>query len=171
MSSSRAGTRGAVFSWRATVRSVSGRAQLPMLRSRRQSPTLSSIAATSSASSAEMRSRSAESGTRPPSQRTHIPSVPPRRGTAGFCDPLLSGCRRLTRTVEGVYAGLPPTQRGEACVITSNYGELRAVLARLLETRSHSTSEKPCHLFIILLVRKNREILKHQHQLDIPKRR
>jgi len=37
------------------------------------------------------------------------------------------GWENLTRTVERVYAALPPTQRAEACVLTSNYGEAGAL--------------------------------------------
>ena len=33
----------------------------------------------------------------------------------------------LTRTVEGVYAALPPAQRARACVLASNYGEAGAL--------------------------------------------
>jgi hypothetical protein len=33
----------------------------------------------------------------------------------------------LTRSVEGVYAGLDPSQRGQACVLASNYGEAGAL--------------------------------------------
>jgi hypothetical protein len=33
----------------------------------------------------------------------------------------------LTNTVEQVYAGLPPAQRDQACVVTSNYGEASAL--------------------------------------------
>ncbi len=34
----------------------------------------------------------------------------------------------LTRTVEQVYAGLPPSQRAQACVLASNYGEASALI-------------------------------------------
>ncbi len=37
------------------------------------------------------------------------------------------GWESLTRTVEQVYAALPPTQRAQACVLTSNYGEAGAL--------------------------------------------
>jgi len=37
------------------------------------------------------------------------------------------GWESLTRTVERVYAALPPTQRAQACVLTSNYGEAGAL--------------------------------------------
>jgi Dolichyl-phosphate-mannose-protein mannosyltransferase len=37
------------------------------------------------------------------------------------------GWQSLTRTVEQVYAGLPPAQRAQACVLTSNYGEAGAL--------------------------------------------
>ncbi len=43
-----------------------------------------------------------------------------------FLDRLL-GWESLTRTVEQVYAALPPTQRAQACVLTSNYGEAGAL--------------------------------------------
>src|SRR5207302_4396253 len=33
----------------------------------------------------------------------------------------------LTHTVERVYAALPPGQRAQACVLTSNYGEAGAL--------------------------------------------
>ena len=38
------------------------------------------------------------------------------------------GWDSLTRTVEQVYAGLPPEQRSQACVVTSNYGEASALI-------------------------------------------
>lgn len=37
------------------------------------------------------------------------------------------GWDRLTATVEDVYAGLPPAQRAQACVLASNYGEAAAL--------------------------------------------
>lgn len=37
------------------------------------------------------------------------------------------GWESLTRTVEQVYAGLPPAQRARACVLTENYGEAGAL--------------------------------------------
>jgi hypothetical protein len=37
------------------------------------------------------------------------------------------GWESLTDTVERVYAGLPPAQRAQACVLTSNYGEAGAL--------------------------------------------
>ncbi|HEX5501771.1 MAG TPA: glycosyltransferase family 39 protein [Thermomicrobiales bacterium] len=37
------------------------------------------------------------------------------------------GWGSLTRTVEQVYAALPPAQRAQACVLTSNYGEAGAL--------------------------------------------
>jgi len=37
------------------------------------------------------------------------------------------GWDSLTRTVEQVYAALPPAQRAQACVLTSNYGEAGAL--------------------------------------------
>ena len=37
------------------------------------------------------------------------------------------GWDSLTQTVEQVYAGLPPAQRAQACVLTSNYGEAGAL--------------------------------------------
>lgn len=37
------------------------------------------------------------------------------------------GWDSLTQTVEQVYAGLPPAQRAQACVFTSNYGEAGAL--------------------------------------------
>ena len=37
------------------------------------------------------------------------------------------GWSGLTQTVEQVYAGLPPAQRAQACVLTSNYGEAGAL--------------------------------------------
>jgi hypothetical protein len=37
------------------------------------------------------------------------------------------GWDHLTQTVEQVYAGLPPAQRAQACVLTSNYGEAGAL--------------------------------------------
>ncbi len=37
------------------------------------------------------------------------------------------GWDRLTQTVEQVYGGLPPAQRAQACVLTSNYGEAGAL--------------------------------------------
>ena len=37
------------------------------------------------------------------------------------------GWDSLTNTVEQVYAGLPPAQRAQACVLTSNYGEAGAL--------------------------------------------
>ena len=37
------------------------------------------------------------------------------------------GWDSLTQTVEQVYAGLPPDQRAQACVLTSNYGEAGAL--------------------------------------------
>ncbi|MDQ2742888.1 MAG: glycosyltransferase family 39 protein [Chloroflexota bacterium] len=37
------------------------------------------------------------------------------------------GWESLTHTVEGVYAALPPAQRAQACVLTSNYGEAGAL--------------------------------------------
>lgn len=37
------------------------------------------------------------------------------------------GWKRLIRTMEGVYAALPPSQRAQACVIASNYGEASAL--------------------------------------------
>ncbi len=37
------------------------------------------------------------------------------------------GWDSLTRTVEQVYAALPPEQRAQACVLTSNYGEAGAL--------------------------------------------
>ncbi len=37
------------------------------------------------------------------------------------------GWDMLTQTVEQVYAGLPPAQRAQACVFTSNYGEAGAL--------------------------------------------
>ena len=37
------------------------------------------------------------------------------------------GWESLTHTVEQVYAGLPPAQRAQACVLTSNYGEAGAL--------------------------------------------
>ncbi len=37
------------------------------------------------------------------------------------------GWENLTRTVERVYAALPPAQRAQACVLTSNYGEAGAL--------------------------------------------
>lgn len=38
------------------------------------------------------------------------------------------GWDSLTQTVEQVYAGLPPAQRAQACVLASNYGEASALL-------------------------------------------
>ena len=37
------------------------------------------------------------------------------------------GWDSLTQTVEQVYAALPPAQRAQACVLTSNYGEAGAL--------------------------------------------
>jgi hypothetical protein len=37
------------------------------------------------------------------------------------------GWGSLTRTVEEVYAALPPAERAQACVLTSNYGEASAL--------------------------------------------
>ena len=37
------------------------------------------------------------------------------------------GWDSLTQTVEQVYAGLPPAQRAQACVLASNYGEAGAL--------------------------------------------
>ena len=37
------------------------------------------------------------------------------------------GWDSLTRTVQGVYAALPPEQRAQACVLTGNYGEASAL--------------------------------------------
>lgn len=39
----------------------------------------------------------------------------------------MPGLNCLTRTVEEVYAALPPAQRAQACVLTSNYGEAGAL--------------------------------------------
>jgi hypothetical protein len=38
------------------------------------------------------------------------------------------GWDSLTHTVEQVYAGLPPAQRAQACVLASNYGEASALI-------------------------------------------
>jgi Dolichyl-phosphate-mannose-protein mannosyltransferase len=38
------------------------------------------------------------------------------------------GWDSLTRTVEQVYAGLPPAQRAQACIFASNYGEASALV-------------------------------------------
>jgi 4-amino-4-deoxy-L-arabinose transferase-like glycosyltransferase len=38
------------------------------------------------------------------------------------------GWESLTNTVEQVYAGLPPAQRDQACVVASNYGEASALI-------------------------------------------
>ncbi len=50
------------------------------------------------------------------------------------------GWNGLTRTVEKVYAALPPEQQAQACVLTGNYGEagalsLLAAPGRLAPTR------------------------------------
>ena len=62
-----------------------------------------------------------------------MPILPPaaaERWAQGSLSQVLAdrfGWVSLTRTVERVYAALPPTQRAQACVLTSNYGEAGAL--------------------------------------------
>jgi len=61
-----------------------------------------------------------------------MPILPPATTTRvyGSLQQVLAdrlGWESLTRTVERVYAALPPAQRAEACVLTSNYGEAGAL--------------------------------------------
>jgi hypothetical protein len=61
-----------------------------------------------------------------------MPILPPETTvhTYGALTQVLSdrlGWDNLTHTVEQVYAGLPPAQRAQACVVTSNYGEAGAL--------------------------------------------
>lgn len=61
-----------------------------------------------------------------------MPILPPAtyvRTYGAFTQPLSDrfGWASLTRTVEQVYAALPPTQHEHACVLTSNYGEAGAL--------------------------------------------
>ena len=44
------------------------------------------------------------------------------------CSPIAWAGTSLTQTVEQVYAGLPPAQRDQACVLASNYGEASALI-------------------------------------------
>jgi hypothetical protein len=61
-----------------------------------------------------------------------MPILPPATTVHSYgplSEPLADrlGWDRLTRTVEQVYAALPPAQRTQACVLTSNYGEASAL--------------------------------------------
>jgi 4-amino-4-deoxy-L-arabinose transferase-like glycosyltransferase len=61
-----------------------------------------------------------------------MPILPPAtalRVYGSLTQPLADrlGWDSLTTTVEEVYAGLPPEQRAQACVLTSNYGEAGAL--------------------------------------------
>ncbi|HEU5328214.1 MAG TPA: glycosyltransferase family 39 protein [Thermomicrobiales bacterium] len=61
-----------------------------------------------------------------------IPILPPAtyvRAYGAFNQALADrfGWDNLTQTVEQVYAALPPAQRAQACVLTSNYGEAGAL--------------------------------------------
>ncbi|HVC32374.1 MAG TPA: glycosyltransferase family 39 protein, partial [Chloroflexota bacterium] len=61
-----------------------------------------------------------------------MPILPPAtlaRLYPNYSQPLADrfGWDSLTRTVEQVYAALPPAQRAQACVLTSNYGEAGAL--------------------------------------------
>jgi 4-amino-4-deoxy-L-arabinose transferase-like glycosyltransferase len=62
-----------------------------------------------------------------------MPVLPPAttvRVYGPLTEPLADrlGWDDLTRAVAQVYAGLPPSQRAQACVLTSNYGEASALL-------------------------------------------
>jgi 4-amino-4-deoxy-L-arabinose transferase-like glycosyltransferase len=61
-----------------------------------------------------------------------MPILPPTTAVHAYgslTQPLADrlGWESLTNTVEHVYAGLPPAQRAEACVLASNYGEASAL--------------------------------------------
>jgi hypothetical protein len=61
-----------------------------------------------------------------------MPILPPAttvRSYGPLTEPLADrlGWDSLTRTVEEVYAALPPAERAQACVLTSNYGEAGAL--------------------------------------------
>ena len=61
-----------------------------------------------------------------------MPILPPAttvRSYGPLTEPLADrlGWDSLTRTVEEVYAALPPAERAQACVLTSNYGEASAL--------------------------------------------
>src|SRR5437868_3635049 len=61
-----------------------------------------------------------------------MPILPPAtvvRAYGSLTQPLADrlGWDSLTHTVEQVYAALPPAQRAQACVLTSNYGEAGAL--------------------------------------------
>jgi hypothetical protein len=61
-----------------------------------------------------------------------MPILPPATVVQAYggLEQLLSdrlGWDSLTNTVEQVYAALPPEQRAQACVLTSNYGEAGAL--------------------------------------------
>ncbi|MGI8588939.1 MAG: glycosyltransferase family 39 protein [Chloroflexia bacterium] len=61
-----------------------------------------------------------------------MPILPPATAVQAYgalTQPLSDrlGWDSLTATVEKVYAGLPPAQRAQACVLTSNYGEAGAL--------------------------------------------
>jgi hypothetical protein len=63
-----------------------------------------------------------------------MPILPPAttaRAYGGALQQVLAdrlGWDSLTSTVEQVYAGLPPAQRAQACVVASNYGEASALV-------------------------------------------
>jgi 4-amino-4-deoxy-L-arabinose transferase-like glycosyltransferase len=61
-----------------------------------------------------------------------MPILPPKTAVHayGSLEQVLAdrlGWKSLTTTVEQVYAGLPPAQRAQACVLASNYGEASAL--------------------------------------------
>jgi hypothetical protein len=62
-----------------------------------------------------------------------MPILPPATAVRWAHGPLTQvladrlGWESLTHTVEQVYAALPPAQRAQACVLTSNYGEAGAL--------------------------------------------